>query len=77
MQGKKGNLMIFVNEDEERNLLGEVSAMIDGKKYKEDTPYQLEDGKIVEVELNEEQQQKILKAKEALKLTENIDEFYS
>jgi len=76
MRGKIGSLMIFVKTDENYNVLGCVSAMIDGKKIKEDTFYCLKGNNIVETELSSDQREAVRKAENAMKLSNNIEKFY-
>ena len=48
VKGKKGNVICFVDFDNENNIKNAISAIIDGKTLKEDVFYKFENGKIVE-----------------------------
>ena len=49
IRGKKGCAICLVEFDNDNNIIGVKSALIDGKKLKEDVFYTLENGKFVEV----------------------------
>lgn len=49
-KGKKGAVILFVERDEEYNVINFKAAQVDGKKIKADTFYKLENGKIIEAD---------------------------
>ena len=51
-KGKIGSWIVLVERDEEWNIIGVKSVMIDGKKLKENTWYKLENKKFVEANDN-------------------------
>jgi len=48
VKGKKGSWVCLIDKDKDRKIINIISFEIDGKKYKEDTYYWLQNGKIVE-----------------------------
>ena len=48
-KGKKGSIIVLVERDSDLNIVNFKAAQVDGEKIKEDTPYKLKNGELVEV----------------------------